>query len=167
MTPTLLGRWQTRLVLFVAVMLPIALGFALALGSHGHMLREPLALAALMLAAGLVLDPVYDQLQRLRWDQDWPFALFVLDSFVEFALALGVIRLDLLPGLEACHLARIDRVTRNLVCLDYTLPLRLALPQAAAVIVLSLVVVACLVPILDPRWRFRGGEFGGFADADD
>lgn len=167
MMPTLLGRWQTRLILFLLVALPVSLGCAWLLGRDGVAAREPLVLAALMLAVGLVLDLLYDQLQRLRWDQDWPFALFVLDGVFEFALALAAIRLDGVPGVEACRLARIDRLTRDLVCIDYTLPLGGALAQVAAIIALSVGFVAGLGPVFCPRWRFRGGEFGSFAEAED
>jgi hypothetical protein len=160
MTPTLLGRWQTRLALFGAIALPVSLVFAWMLGPGGALAPEPVLLATLTLIVGLVLDGGYDQAQRYSWDQDWPFALFLVASLAEFALALTIVRLDLIPFVDACRLARIDRVTRSLVCVDYSLPLAAALWQAGATTAISLALVAGFGQTLFPRWRFKGCEFG-------
>ena len=162
MMPTLQGRWQTRLILFLFVGLPVSLVFALARGGWVALAPEPLGLVAAMVVVGLLLDPLYQKLQRLRWDQDWPFALFAAASVFEFAVAFAAMRLDLLPGFEPCALARIDRISRALTCVDYTLPLHSALIQLTVILMLSLCCVMGIGQALIPRWRFKGGEFGGF-----
>ena len=65
MTPTLLGRWQTRILLFGTVGVLISLPFGPnALG---------ILFAALIL--GLFWDVLYTLMQKFRWDRDWPAAL--------------------------------------------------------------------------------------------
>ncbi len=162
MTPTLLGRWQTRLVLFLVIVSPVTLVASWLLGKSGGLSAEPFGLAAAMLLTGLVFEAIAQQLQRFRWDQDWPFALFVGQAVCEFWVAFVAIRLDFVPGLEACDLARIDRVSRQIACVDYALPIGPAMVQAAVIIALSLVFVTGVAPVLFPRWRYRGGQFSGF-----
>jgi hypothetical protein len=162
MMPTLLGRWQTRLALFLSVSVPVSLLFAWAGDGWRALAPEPVALVVVMLVVGLLLDPVYDQLQRFRWDNDWPFALFALTLIGEFVVAVIAARSDWLPGLEACRLARIDRVTRDLVCVEYALPLGVAIAQFLTILALSLLLVTGLGQTIFLRWRFKGGEFGQF-----
>ncbi|MDE5116507.1 MAG: hypothetical protein O4860_04405, partial [Trichodesmium sp. St2_bin2_1] len=63
MTPTLFGRWQTRLLLLATVGILITIPFS-----------EPIYFSVLAYIAilGLFWDVVYDFLQKFRWDRDWP-----------------------------------------------------------------------------------------------
>jgi len=167
MMPTLAGRWQTRLMLFFLIGAPVALLVGWASADWLGLAPEPLLLQLSMLVVGLALDPVYQQLQRLRWDQDWPFALFALGLGLEFAIALSVLRADWLPGIDACNLARIDRETRTLTCVVDAFPLGAAMGQFAAVALLWLGCVLGALPVLFPLWRFDGGAFGGLPRPDE
>ncbi|MGK7909549.1 MAG: hypothetical protein AB4040_20255 [Synechococcus sp.] len=65
MTPTLLGRWQTRVLLF---------------GTIGALVSIPFGATALeillyALILGLFWDVLYTWIQKFRWDRDWPAAL--------------------------------------------------------------------------------------------
>jgi hypothetical protein len=75
MTPTLLGRWQTRLFLLATVGVLITLPFYFSiidinLGAGYHpVFFWILGYVALF---GLVWDIVYIYLQKFRWNRDWP-----------------------------------------------------------------------------------------------
>jgi len=79
MTPTLKGRIQTRIALFLLIGLPVGLGFGLG------MQRVTLAFALLgfALLIGLLLDPFYAYLQARRWDGDWPPLLMLIAGCLE------------------------------------------------------------------------------------
>ena len=73
MTPTLLGRWQSRLLLFWTVGALVTIPF----GFPGFTV---LAIATLF---GLGWDASYTVLQKFRWDRDWPAALQLLAGIWE------------------------------------------------------------------------------------
>src|SRR5262245_29174331 len=100
MLPTLLGRWQTRILLFLVIGLPISIIYAFWLadprntaftvnigGGFGLDIR-PLQILCLLLIVGLILDPLYYWIQTLRWDSDWPFSFQFFVSIVEFLIVL-------------------------------------------------------------------------------
>lgn len=158
MTPTLLGRWQTRILLFAVIGLPVTALYALAfVGADGRLPREPFLFLGLILAVGLVADVVYDRLQRLRWEGDWPFIFFVYFSVLEFLAAFGLMRADLIDVLPACRLARV-LPGEGEVCEVYTIPFRLAAVQFGLVLVPMLIAVVGLVQVVLVRWRFDGCE---------
>jgi hypothetical protein len=145
MTPTLIGRWQTRLLLFatlgILVTLPFALGY---IGSP----QSPVFFAVLGYVAlfGLAWDAVYTYIQKFRWDRDWP-AVFQLAAGVWEALFL-LFLIKLQAGLNVNFLAGI--------------PQDLALSWFAAhyscVWLAIFIASQSLMRILFPRWRFRGGR---------
>ncbi|CAA9573114.1 MAG: hypothetical protein AVDCRST_MAG88-2540, partial [uncultured Thermomicrobiales bacterium] len=65
MTPTLLGRWQTRFLLLSTI------GFVLTLPFLFFGLT-PLINLVLVIAVGFLWDVLWQFLTRLRWDRDWP-----------------------------------------------------------------------------------------------
>ncbi len=83
MTPTLIGRWQTRTLLFFTAGLVVSLPFGGA------------ALGVLLIAyvLGLGWDVLYTGLQKKRWDRDWPAVLQLATGFWE-----GLVLLILLPN---------------------------------------------------------------------
>lgn len=97
MTPTLAGRWQTRVFLLATVGLIITLLFVLVSGGNAVFLKI-LGYVALF---GLAWDVVYILLQRLRWDRDWPAAFQVLNGVTEGVFLYAVIALFGLPGLPS------------------------------------------------------------------
>ena len=95
MTPTLLGRWQTRLVMVLTLGVLVTVAVAsLRDGPFFHVLGYTLGF-------GLAWDVLYIQLQRLRWDRDWPAAFQVASGLVEGLLIYGLIRHVGLPGIPA------------------------------------------------------------------
>lgn len=94
MTPTLAGRWQTRLALFATLGLLITLIFVIATGSV-------VFLAALFYLAvfGLVWDVLYILLQQLRWDRDWPPVFAWLAALWEAVFLFALSAVISLPGI--------------------------------------------------------------------
>lgn len=161
MTPTLLGRWQTRILLYVLVGLPVTLVVAFwAAGWGWPPSQNPFWFLTTILAIGLLLDIVYQWIQQFRWDADWPFAFFVFFSFVEFGIVFGLMRLDVLPYLPACTLARINPQTQQVVCDQYTVPFSIAITHFLLVFIPSFLGVLGFLQIFLVRWRFKGAELG-------
>ncbi|HEV3309492.1 MAG TPA: hypothetical protein VG815_03120, partial [Chloroflexota bacterium] len=67
MTPTLLGRWETRTALLGTFGVVISLIFLAA--DQG---KPFFAILGYVWLWGLAWDVVYILLQKLRWDRDWP-----------------------------------------------------------------------------------------------
>ncbi len=67
MTPTLNGRWQSRLFLLGTIGLILSFGFAVLFQS-----AIPLILLIIVIILGLLWDVLYDVMQKRRWDRDWP-----------------------------------------------------------------------------------------------
>ena len=78
MTPTLMGRWQTRIATLGTLGLVVTAIFALA--TNNAMFFYVLAYVVLF---GLGWDIVYIALQQLRWDHDWPAAFQVANGITE------------------------------------------------------------------------------------
>jgi hypothetical protein len=143
MTPTLIGRWQTRTFLLATVGLLVTFLFA-----QGYFGNPPgsqyYAVLVYVWLFGLGWDVAYNSLQQYMWDHDWP-GLFQLGAgIVEGLFLAGVISLIGLPntGAVAVHL---DRFVAH-----YSL-------VWIAVYLSSWMVMR----LLFPRWRFRGGEWLG------
>lgn len=83
MTPTIIGRWQTRIALLATVGVAWTLLLTPLLPRRGAALADTSQLTLLALAitavVGLVWDVVYHGLMQFRWEKDWPsiFALLV------------------------------------------------------------------------------------------
>ncbi|MBD2120025.1 hypothetical protein [Trichocoleus sp. FACHB-262] len=140
MTPTLFGRWQTRLFLFATVGVLVTLPFALGYIGPGASAQFfwVLLYAALF---GLGWDALYTYLQKLRWDRDWPGALQLLAGLWE---AVFIVLL-----LKTVGLFGIDRNLSMSGFLWHYSSIWLAIYLAAH----------SLMRILFPRSRFRGGQW--------
>lgn len=145
MTPTLLGRLQTRLFLMGTVGLIITLFFC------GGLFGNPsgavyLAILVYLTVFGFGWDCLYMFIQGFRWDQDWPAAFQWLAALWE---AVFFIFLRVVLGIE---LPFTDLGGANFpvdwFILHYTL-------VWLAVFVAS----QSLMRLLFPRWRFHGGEW--------
>jgi hypothetical protein len=140
MTPTLIGRWQTRLLLLgtlgVVITIPFSLVVASALPFH--------VLAAVAIFGVVFWDPIYNYLQTWSWDHDWP-ALFQLIAGIWEGLFVYLVFTWLLPLLGIAGLASL---TPNLFVIHYGL-VWLAVFTASQT----------LMRVLFPRWRFRGGQW--------
>lgn len=142
MTPTLLGRIQTRLLLFVTIGLPVTLLFALAYGGL-PLIVFPFWFIAAITVLGLLLDPLYILIQKFRWDNDWPFAFQFFFSIIEFLAVYGLVAGDLLP---------------------FSAPpgfgFWTALLHFSLVFIPSFLFLLGGLQIFFVRWRFKGGELG-------
>lgn len=96
MTPTLMGRWQTRTLLLGTVGLLITLLFVLLYGSTAFLL-----VLLYVWLFGLVWDVIYIALQQFRWDRDWPSAFVVMNGVLEGLLVWVLITYLGLPGIPA------------------------------------------------------------------
>ncbi|GAB4434882.1 MAG: hypothetical protein OHK0015_25090 [Chloroflexi bacterium OHK40] len=103
MTPTLYGRWQTRLVLLGTFGLAITLGLMWHFGvvwagfQTPGFWELPLLLGYVVLL-GLAWDGIYQAIQRHRWDGDWPLVFGFAAGVVEGGTVFALFRLGWLPG---------------------------------------------------------------------
>ncbi len=137
MTPTLRGRWQTRLLLNLTVGMGITALF-------GYLSQDFLAVFALLVyltSFGLVWDMLYMRVQARRWEHDWSPALFLVGAGWEVGFLIVLTRWVELPGIPV----------------DYSI-LALIL-QYGTIGLLSFFLMFGPMRILFPRWRFRGGQW--------
>lgn len=143
MTPTLLGRWQTRIFLLATVGIVVTLPFIFGLiGNHPGLVYFWVLLYVGLF--GLAWDCLYHLLQQFLWDHDWPGVLQFIAAIVE-AIFLGL-AIDIF-GLP--HISALD-FNLGLFTLHYTV-------VWLAVYLSSWVVMR----LFFPRWRFRGGRWLG------
>lgn len=144
MTPTLFGRWQTRLFLLATIgvvfSLPFYFGF---LGGHQGNLGYFFVLFYVAIF-GLIWDILYDYLQKFLWDHDWPGILQLGAGIAEGVLLALILSFVGLPGVNK------NNFDLPVFILHYGL-VWLAVYLSAWVI----------MRILFPQWRFRGGEWIG------
>ena len=142
MTPTLLGRWQTRVLLMETVGLVITLLFCDGFFGNPESTIYFWLLQYIVLF-GLGWDYLYIQIQNSRWDQDWPAALQWLAALWEglFIILLIDVADIKLPGTAADWGLGWFVVHYGLVWL--------------AVFIAS----QSLMRLVFPRWRFHGGQW--------
>jgi hypothetical protein len=141
MTPTLLGRWQTRMLLLSTVGILTSTPFALGLIGGKP---SPIYFLILMYVAifGLGWDILYNNLQKSSWDRDWPAAYQLFAGIGEFIFVLcGVQIFRILP------------VPKN------ELPLILLVIHYIVVWLSVFITSQSIMRIAFPRWRFRGGKW--------
>ena len=139
MTPTLVGRIQTRLFLVLVVGVPWTLLIVPLLAGLVEATVDEVyevAFTALVLVAGIgvVWDLIYHQIQQYRWEKDWPTLFGLLTGINEFivvavGLALFGYAVDVAVSLHFLTLWLLIWAVANG-------PMRVAFP----------------------RWRYRGGR---------
>lgn len=141
MTPTLLGRWQTRLLLLATVGALITIPFALNLNS-----AIPFWILGYIAFFGVFFwDVLYDYIQKRRWDRDWPGV---------YQLAAGI--------WEAIFLAILLSILKNI---QFGLPGVLVFDLGIFIFHYSCVWLGIYIAsqsimrLIFPRWRFRGGQW--------
>ena len=142
MTPTLFGRWQTRIFLLATVGILISLPF-----HWGYFGQESNVYFWVVFYVGLLgigWDVLYDFLQKYMWDHDWPGAFQFYAGVVE-GLVLAVI-------IDNIGLPHIPRSEFDLITFI----------QHYGLVWLGVYLSSWVVMrLLFPRWRFRGGEWIG------
>lgn len=143
MTPTLFGRWQTRLLLLATVGVLVSLPFAMGLiaSNANSVYFWILGYVAIF---GLGWDVLYNYLQQYRWDRDWPAAYQLLAGIWELVFVFCAIKLF---GFLPIPLPKEE------------LPLAVFLLHYSVVWLAVFVSSQSLMRIIFPRWRFRGGEW--------
>ncbi len=136
MTPTLIGRWQTRLVMILTLGVIVTAAFAAT--------RDGPFFPTLgyVLGFGLVWDILYILVQKLRWDRDWPAVFQVANGIVEGLLIFWLIASIGLPGIPR------GSVGPATFAAHYGL-----------VWLTIFVWVQGPMRVFFPRWRFHGGRF--------
>lgn len=137
MTPTLLGRIQTRLLLLATVgtFVTFFYGILAAILSPDFLgFFVPFILLILVALFGIIWDILFNLLQKLRWDRDWPPAFSLIAAFIEMLpVMLVALLLNVHPVLFLFHYWTVWWAT-FIMALG---PMR----------------------IIFPRWRFRGGQW--------
>ena len=145
MTPTLMGRWQTRLFLLGSIGLAVTLIFGYIFNDY----ITPLAALGYVLVIGFVWDIVYDYAQTCRGDQDWPPVLQWVGAIIEAVFLWGLILLGNQITLFGTGLPGISpNLTLGMFAAHYT-----------SVWVLVFIASQALMRIIFPRWRFDGGQW--------
>ena len=142
MTPTLPGRWQTRVLLLSTVGLALSLIYGAIVGD----LRTPLALLWYVLLLGCYWDCLYHYIQSWRWDRDWPPAFQVAAGLAEgmaiwLLINAGRASIGGLPGVAA------------------TLTLRQFVTHYGLVWLAMFLAAQGPLRVILPRWRHHGGEW--------
>jgi hypothetical protein len=136
LTPTLSGRWQTRLFLLTLLGVPLTFIF-------GYLYSDfmtPLALLGYILLLGFLWDIVYNALQTLRWDRDWPPLFFVIGGLFEGLFLWDLTYFIVLPGVD-------PQLTFGRFAAHYS-----------TVFLFTLVVMLGPLKVIFLKWRFRGGR---------
>lgn len=147
MTPTIMGRWQTRIfsvatvgLIWTALVTPLLPSGPVPPGPSGMGERYVLTMTALGLVAGLgvvVWEPVYHLLQQFRWEKDWPPMFFLLQAIPEGALLHWVLG----------HLITSASLGWPAFLIDF---------GTTWLVIFAFIHGPMRVPFL--RWRFRGGR---------
>jgi hypothetical protein len=143
MTPTLFGRWQTRLLLLATVGILVSLPFAIGwIGPSANSVY--FWILGYVAVFGLGWDVLYNHLQKSRWDRDWPAAYQLLAGIWELVFVFcGVKLLGFLP----------------IPLPKEELPLAVFLLHYSVVWLAVFISSQSLMRIIFLRWRFRGGEW--------
>lgn len=153
MTPTLTGRWQTRILLYLFIGLPITLLYAFYLRNWTWPPEtDPFVFLTFLLMIGLLLDILYIQIQRFRWDQDWPFIFQFFSMIFEFVVAYLLMELFVFSFDFGVWFFP-----------NGSIPIETASTHFALVFVPSFIALLGFVQIFLVRWRFKGGELGRFS----
>jgi hypothetical protein len=140
MTPTLFGRWQMRLFLLPTVGLLVSLPFALGLFSPKSF--SYLVLLIYMGICGIISDIVTQQIQKLRWDSDWPGLLQLAGAVVEGGILALLLKVNQLPGINT-----------------NSLPIQWLLLQYSIASLMMFFAAHSLLRVLFPHSRYRGGQW--------
>jgi hypothetical protein len=140
MTPTLIGRIQTRILLLATVglawtiiVVPILPKFGATIGQVYGATILALIIVALF---GIGWELLYHFIQQYRWDKDWPILFGLLVGVPEGIVTLGVLSAVLVPAPNPITFFLHFFSTWFLVWLTAVGPFRLILL----------------------RWRFNGGR---------
>ena len=139
MTPTLLGRWQTRLLLFLTVGILLTWPFSVSVDGPFYSVLFGI------MWWGLVWDCLYTTIQKFRWDRDWPAAFQLAAGLWEAFFLLLLISAF---GINNTYFIDDGSFSIFWFIIHYSV-VWLGIFTASQV----------LMRILFPQWRFRGGRW--------
>jgi hypothetical protein len=147
MTPTLFGRWQTRILLLATVGLIVSIPFVL--GIIGPKIDFEKSLVYLWVlgyvaVSGLIWDIIYHQIQRFRWDSDWPGAFQLIAGIWEFIFVVCGTKLF---GFLPVPLPK-DELPLEWLSIHYWV-----------VWIAVYIASQSVMRIIFIRWRFKGGQW--------
>lgn len=145
MTPTLFGRWQTRLLLLGTVGVLVTLPFAMGLIGSGAS-SAYFCILGYVAIFGLGWDFVYDKMQKYRWDRDWPAVYQLFAGIWEMIFVWC--------GLKIFAVLPLPIAREFLIWSDFSL-------HYSAVWLAVFLASQSLMRIIFVRWRFFGGEWFG------
>jgi hypothetical protein len=137
MTPVLIGRWQTRLLLLGTAGVLITLLFGYLYDDY----RTVFSFLGYVALFGLVWDVIYNYIQGYRWDQDWPPAFQLAAGIVEGLFLWAMVVLVGLPGANPYP------------------PFSQFLAHYATVWIVTFLLSQSFLRIIFPRWRYDGGRW--------
>lgn len=147
MTPTILGRWQTRFFLLFTIGFLITLYFGWLFDNY----TTPIIILIYVTVFGIGWDILYNVIQSFRWDRDWPpaYQLFAgiweglfLWALIQAGFLWGLFGLEELPGVPTASIT-----------------LGQFLSHYCTVWFVTFLASQSLMRLLFPRWRFRGGQW--------
>ncbi len=148
MTPTIYGRWQTRVLLLSIIGFIVSLLLAYFFPSFDLVTLIIVLLYVTIL--GLGWDILYNFLQQLRWDHDWPPA-FQLAAGIWEALFLWLLfQADFFW--HALGAKGPYGITPDLTLTQFTI-------HYSLVWFTTFLASQGLLRIIFPRWRYNGGEW--------
>ena len=146
MTPTLAGRWQTRILLFSTV--GVAITFAFGLFYRDFV--TPFALIGLVFIFGFAWDIVYQALQVRRWDRDWPPLHQWIGALWEGVFVWGLTKIALAVGFPTA--TGLPGISPDLALWKFA-------AHYGAVWVGIFICTQGPLRVIFPGWRFRGGQW--------
>jgi hypothetical protein len=138
MTPTLLGRWQTRFFLLATIGAIITLVVGLVIKN----ITTPYLLLGYVFVFGLAWDGIYHVIITFRWDRDWPTSFQVGAGIIEGALVWALLYYIGLPGLPA-----------------KSVPFVVFISMYASIWVITFIISQGPLRTFLVRWRYQGGEW--------
>jgi hypothetical protein len=139
MTPTIWGRWQTRIAMFLTIGVIVTAFFALFDDTDAYF-----RILFYVGVFGLVWDIIYIFIQQVRWDRDWPPVFQWAAGFVEGAFVWILLEYFGLPGIAdgEAGVVPFDRFLSHYLCVFFAIWLWLQGPMR----------------VVFPFWRFHGGR---------
>jgi hypothetical protein len=144
MTPTLIGRWQTRLLLLATIGSLITL----LVGRSYDDLSGSFILLCYVLIIGLAADVLYQLIQSFRWDEDWPMSFQLLAGLAEGVFLWGLISLVRWEEFGFLGMPGVGFISFSHFFNHY-----------AAVWFAIFLVTQGPLRVIFPRWRFFGGRW--------
>ncbi len=146
MTPTLLGRWETRFFLLATVGVIITL----IVGLLVHNFATPFLVLGYVFLFGLAWDALYQFIITFRWDRDWPTTFQVLAGIVEGALVWLLVHYVQFPGLPYAGLPGVP---------SSAMPFPVFISMYASIWLITFIIAQGPLRTVLVRWRYEGGEW--------